>query len=271
MSKPQPYFVVDAFTDRPFAGNPAAVVPLESWPADAWLRQVAMEMNLSETAFIVPSAAGYDLRWFTPAVEVDLCGHATLATARVLVELGKLPDGGEVSFSSRSGILKAARRGELLELDFPVKPETPAEPPPGLVESLGLVDSRSSVPRYVGKNKFDFLLELETAEAVRAIKPDFKRLAGVECRGIIITARGDDGRHDFISRFFAPQAGIDEDPVTGSAHCCLADFWSKRLGKTKFAAYQASRRGGELEVELCGERVLLRGRAVLTARGELLC
>ena len=230
------YFIVDAFTSRPFAGNPAAVVPLEAWPDAAWLQDVAMEMNLSETAYVVRNQGGYDLRWFTPKIEVDLCGHATLATAKVLAHLGQLPSGSTVEFSTRSGVLKASRDDNKFQLDFPVIPEERAAPPPGLIESLGIQ------PCYVGRSKFDFLLEVESESIVRNLRPDFKALASVKCRGVTVTARSGDPSFDFVSRFFAPAAGIDEDPVTGSAHCCLASFWSTRLGKTRMTGYQASAR-----------------------------
>ncbi|MFO0879406.1 MAG: PhzF family phenazine biosynthesis protein [Gemmataceae bacterium] len=262
-SEPIRYFIIDAFTERPFAGNPAAVVLLSRWPRDGWLGQVAAEMNLSETAFLVPSATGYDLRWFTPTVEVDLCGHATLASTRALLELGQVAPGGEVRFATRSGTLTARVTATEIELNFPVKREQPAEPPAGLIEALGLV------PRYVGRNAFDYLVEAESEAVVRSLTPDFGRLSAVACRGIIVTARSDDPAYDFVSRFFAPAAGVNEDPVTGSAHCALAAFWAPRLGKTQFRAYQASRRGGVLRVELAGERVLLGGQAVIVARGEL--
>ncbi|HKD35145.1 MAG TPA: PhzF family phenazine biosynthesis protein [Pirellulales bacterium] len=257
------YFIVDAFTDRPFAGNPAAVVPLDRWHDDRWLQNVAMEMNLSETAFFVPDGDGFHLRWFTPKVEVDLCGHATLATAKIIGHLGLVVDGREICFNSRSGKLTARRDGDRIELDFPVNPETKADPPPGLIESLA-VD-----PRYVGKSRFDYLVEVESAAVVRRIAPDFKRLASVSARGVIVTACSDDPRFDFVSRFFAPAAGIDEDPVTGSAHCCLADFWGRRLNKQKMVGYQASSRGGIVHVELRGDRVLLGGGAVIVAEGRL--
>jgi PhzF family phenazine biosynthesis protein len=264
MPQPLRYFVVDAFTDRPFAGNPAAVVPLDSWPNDAWLQNVAMEMNLSETAYLVPNATGYDLRWFTPKVEVDLCGHATLASALVLSHLGKLPAGSEAAFSTRSGILRATRQPGQYQLDFPIKAAEATKPPTGLIESLG------ARARYVGRNKFDYLVEVESDAVVRSLSPDFKRLATIECRGLIVTARSDDPKFDFVSRFFAPAAGIDEDPVTGSAHCCLADYWGRLLHKTKLVGYQASSRGGVVHVEVQGDRVLLGGEGVIVAQGELL-
>lgn len=258
------YFVVDAFTNHPFAGNPAAVVPLPAWRDDRWHQSVAMEMNLSETAFFVPDEAGFRLRWFTPKVEVDLCGHATLATAKVISHLGIVDGGRDIVFASRSGELVARAAGERIELDFPIKPEQPAEPPPGLIEALGVA------PRYVGKNAFDYLIEVESEAVLRSMAPDFKRLVAIGCRGIIVTARSDDPSFDFVSRFFAPAAGIDEDPVTGSAHCCLADYWGRRLGKTRMVGYQASSRGGVVHVETRGDRVLLGGQAVIVAEGELL-
>jgi PhzF family phenazine biosynthesis protein len=264
MTTPLRYFMVDAFTSRPFAGNPAAVVPLDHWRDDAWLQNVAMEMNLSETAYLVPNENGFDLRWFTPKVEVDLCGHATLASARVLSHLGKLTDGSEVSFATRSGVLTASRNGERFQLDFPVKKAEPTDAPFGLIESLNVK------PRFVGRNKFDFLVEVESESVLQNLSPDFKRLATVDCRGVIVTATSDNPQYDFVSRFFAPAVGIDEDPVTGSAHCCLADYWGQRLGKNQMVGYQASRRGGVVHVELRGDRVILGGEAVIVAQGELL-
>jgi PhzF family phenazine biosynthesis protein len=259
-----PVFIVDTFTSQPFAGNPAAVVPLETWRDDAWLQNVAMEMNLSETAFLVANPQGYDLRWFTPKVEVDLCGHATLASAAVLSHLGKLTPGSAISFSTHSGVLMASRNGERYELDFPVTAADAAIAPAGLIESLNIE------PKQVGRNRFDYLVELESESAVRSVAPDFKQLATVTCRGVIVTARSDDPQFDFVSRFFAPAVGIDEDPVTGSAHCSLADYWGPRLGKTKMIGYQASQRGGIVYVELRGNRVILGGDAVIFAAGTLM-
>lgn len=263
-AKPQlRYFVVDAFTNQAFAGNPAAVVPLDEWRDDPWLQNVAMEMNLAETAYLVPNATGYDLRWFTPKVEVDLCGHATLASAIVLTHVGKLADDSDVSFSTRSGVLRAERSGSRFELDFPIHPEEACDSPKSLVESLKVT------PRYVGRNKFDYLVEVESEGVLRAIAPDCKLLVTVKCRGVIVTARSDDQQYDFVSRYFAPAVGVDEDPVTGSAHCCLADFWAKRLNKTKMVGYQASARGGTVHVEVRGERVMLGGEGVIFAEGKL--
>lgn len=258
-----PLFHVDAFTDRPFAGNPAAVCLLRSWKADDWLRGVAREMNLSETAFLVQQAEHFELRWFTPKVEVDLCGHATLASAHILWQQ-KLAHQQEIRFTTRSGNLHATRQGDDIVLDFPLKPEEPAQLPPGLDKALGVT------PRYVGKNQFDYLVEVESEAVLRSMAPDFKLLASVPARGIIVTCRSATPRFDFVSRFFAPASGVDEDPVTGSAHCCLGDFWRKRLGKTEFVAFQASDRGGVVRVKVTNERALLGGKAVTIAQGELL-
>ena len=261
---PLPIVQVDAFTSKPFAGNPAAVCVLPEARDAAWMQHVAREMNLAETAFLRRRDDGFELRWFTPAIEVDLCGHATLASAHVLWETGRLPATDTARFHTRSGLLTAERRGDWIELDFPVTPEEPAEAPPGLVEGLGIA------PKYIGKSRFDYLVELDSEEAVRNLKPDFGRLKGISARGIIATSRSASPDCDFVSRFFAPAAGIDEDPVTGSAHCCLAPFWSRRLGKDRFIAHQVSERGGVLRVELAGDRVRLGGQAVTVLRGELL-
>jgi PhzF family phenazine biosynthesis protein len=255
-------FHVDAFTDRPFAGNPAAVCLLRSWKDERWLQAVARDMNLSETAFLVKQPDHFDLRWFTPAVEVDLCGHATLASAHILWQQGQA-DGPEIRFSTRSGILKALRRADLIELDFPLKPEEKTEAPSGLLEALG------ASALYVGRNQFDYLVEVESEAVLRGLAPDFKRLASVPVRGTIVTSRAADPRFDFVSRFFAPTAGIDEDPVTGSAHCCLGEYWRKRLNKSEFVAFQASARGGVVKVRVTKDRVFLGGKAVTVAKGEL--
>jgi PhzF family phenazine biosynthesis protein len=255
---------VDAFTSRPFAGNPAAVCILPKAPEEQWMRDVAREMNLSETSFLVPQDEGYNLRWFTPAVEVDLCGHATLAAAHVLWEEGHLPAGAQARFHTRSGWLLAERRGDWIEMDFPAKMEAAADPPADLAAALGLT------PIYVGRNQFDYLVEVESAAALRGAHPDHGVLRKLPVRGIIVTARSDTPEFDFISRFFAPGSGIDEDPVTGSAHTCLGPYWSKRLGKTEFVAYQASARGGVVRARCSGDRVFLGGQAVTVLRGELM-
>jgi PhzF family phenazine biosynthesis protein len=254
---------VDAFTRKAFGGNPAAVCVLSQAPPESWMRDVAREMNLSETAFLVPQDGGYNLRWFTPAVEVDLCGHATLASSHVLWEDGHLPANAQARFHTRSGLLLAERRGDWIEMDMPAKAEQAAEPPAHLVEALDIQ------PVYVGRNQFDYIVEADSAAAVRGLKPDFGMLRKIGVRGVIVTARCDTPEFDFISRFFAPGSGIDEDPVTGSAHVCLGPYWSKRLGKTEFMAYQASPRGGVVKVRCEGDRVHLGGQAVTVLRGEL--
>ncbi|HEX4633946.1 MAG TPA: PhzF family phenazine biosynthesis protein [Gemmatimonadales bacterium] len=254
---------VDAFTDRAFAGNPAAVCLLER-PADTgWMQNVAREMNLSETAFLSPRAEGYDLRWFTPGAEVDLCGHATLATAHVLWTEGLLAPQLTARFHTRSGVLTADRRGEWIELDFPSQAVAPHEPPPGLLAALGVR------PQYVGKNKTDFLIEAASEQDVRALTPDFGKFKGLPIRGVIVTSRSATSGVDFISRFFAPGVGVDEDPVTGSAHCALAPHWAARLSKDEMIGYQASARGGTVRVKLAGDRVKLGGQAVTVLKGEL--
>ncbi len=258
-----PLVLVDAFSDRPFAGNPAVVVLLPAWPGDHWLQQVAAEMKQSETAFLVAGGGAFELRWFTPLVEVDLCGHATLASAFVLWHLGKARADAPIAFSTRSGTLKAARRGQTIELDFPLEAQIETPAPRGLAQALGIT------PKYVGKSRFDYLVEVESEAVLRGMAPDFRQLAAVHSRGVIVTARSQREPFDFISRFFAPAAGVDEDPVTGSAHCTLAHFWRERLGKSEFQAYQASARGGVVGVSIRGDRVLLGGTAVIIAQGEL--
>jgi len=254
---------VDAFTSQPFAGNPAAVCVLSSEPAEPWMRDVAREMNLAETAFLVPQADGYNLRWFTPAVEVALCGHATVASAHVLWEDGHLPPAVQARFHTRSGLLTADRRGDWIELDFPATLAAPCEPPPGLLGALG------AQAKFVGKSKFDYLVEVESEEQLRALAPDHTRLRQLPVRGVIVTARSSTPKFDFVSRFFAPGSGIDEDPVTGSAHCALGPYWSAKLGNAELTAFQASARGGVVRVRVQGDRVLLGGQAVTVLRGEL--
>jgi PhzF family phenazine biosynthesis protein len=255
---------VDAFTNRPFAGNPAAVCILPRAAAPAWMLDVAREMNLAETAFLVKQRDGYDLRWFTPAVEVDLCGHATLASAHVLWEEGHLKPGEQARFHTKSGLLTADRRDGLIELDFPATPATPAPAPPGLSEALG------AKPQFVGRSPFDFLVEVDSETTVRTLAPNLSAVAEIQARGVIVTSRGDGTRkYDFVSRFFAPRSGVPEDPVTGSAHCALTPYWSEKLGKKELVAYQASPRGGELRLRLVGDRVKIGGQAVTVLRGEL--
>jgi PhzF family phenazine biosynthesis protein len=254
---------VDAFAERPFTGNPAAVCVMSSPADEGWMQSVAMEMNLSETAFLHPEADGWRLRWFTPAAEVALCGHATLATAHVLWETGALAADEEARFHTRSGLLTCRRDGDFVWMDFPAKPEDAAPSIVGLAEALGVT------PVYVGRSHFDVLVEVATEAEVRALQPDIGALKRVQARGVIVTARADGGEHDFVSRFFAPAVGVDEDPVTGSAHCVLAPYWAKKLGRSELAGYQASRRGGTVRVRSVGDRVHLGGRAVTILRGEL--
>ena len=255
---------VDAFTDTPFTGNPAAVCLLPAPRDERWMQSVAREMNLSETAFLVRAADGYDLRWFTPSVEVALCGHATLASAHVLWEEGHLPSSRQARFHTRSGRLTGDRAGDWIELDFPAKREEAAPAPAGLAEALGVT------PKYVGKNQFDYLVEIDGEAAVRRLTPNHTALAALPVRGVIVTSRADSADYDFVSRFFAPGSGIPEDPVTGSAHCALGPYWQSRLGKSDFLAYQASPRGGVVRVRVLGDRVKLGGKAVTVLRGELL-
>ena len=255
---------VDAFTNRPFAGNPAGVCILPKAAEPAWMLDVAREMNLAETAFLVPQADGYDLRWFTPTVEVDLCGHATLASAHVLWEGGHLQNSAQARFHTKSGLLTADQRDGLIELDFPATPVSPTPPPAGLVDAIG------AKARFVGRSKFDYLVEIESESLVRRLDPDMTAIARVQARGVIVTSRADaKSKYDFVSRFFAPQSGVPEDPVTGSAHCALAPYWSAKLGKQELIAYQASARGGELRLRIEGERVKIGGQAVTVLRGEL--
>ena len=265
---PIPLYQVDAFTNQPFKGNPAGVCLLDKPAGDTWMQALAAEMNLSETAFLLPEDGGYRLRWFTPAVEVELCGHATLASAHVLWEAGNLPPRQEARFFTHSGLLTArqsSREGEKwIELNFPAKNLQAAEAPPGLVESLGVH------PLFIGRNQFDYLVEVENEGAVRNLRPDIPKLKQIDARGVIVTSRSAQPGVDFVSRFFAPRVGVNEDPVTGSAHCCLAPFWSARLGKIKLRAHQVSARGGVLQVEMDGERVRIAGQAVTVFKAELI-
>lgn len=262
----QRIFQVDAFTQDPFAGNPAGVCLLEAPHSEDWMQRVAAEMNLSETAFVRRRSDGdYDLQWFTPAVEVDLCGHATLATTHILRQTGALSDGETARFHSKSGLLTARAAGARIELDFPATPPVESELPDGLLEALG-IDSAA----WVGRPRFDYLVELDSDRAVRELTPAFLELHGLGVRGVIVTAPSAEPDFDFISRFFAPGAGINEDPVTGSAHCALAPYWAAKLGKTSLVGYQASERGGIVEMTLAENRVRLRGSAVTVLEGTLL-
>ena len=258
-----PLFQVDAFSAKPFAGNPAAICLLEE-PADpAWMQSVAVEMNLSETAFLYPEAGDYQLRWFTPKFEVDLCGHATLASAHVLYETGRVDSEAEIRFHTRSGVLKAARRDQFIELHFPITAATECPADPGLLEALGVSAS------FVGRNDYDTLVEVDSEQTLRSLRPDFRALGEIDVRGVIVTARGASGEFDFVSRFFAPAAGVDEDPVTGSAHCTLVAHWNRRLGERPFVAFQASPRGGVVHVRSESDRAILGGHAVTVLKGEV--
>ncbi|MCY1401920.1 putative isomerase YddE [compost metagenome] len=251
---------VDAFTDRPFSGNPAIVYRLDSWLSDELMQNIAAEHNLAETSFVVREAEGWRIRWFTPKVEMPLCGHATLATAHVLFEVFGEP-GDEIEFASLSGPLRVIREAGMLALDFPA-----------LVPSA--VGSTMELERALGVTPIDvlgadkLLVLLESEQAVRNCTPDFAALARLPWQGVIITAPGDS--HDFVSRFFAPAIGIDEDPVTGSAHCSLIPYWAQRLSKSQLRAYQCSARGGELQCRLAGDRVIIAGPSVLVANGTLM-
>jgi PhzF family phenazine biosynthesis protein len=262
-----PISIVDAFTDRPFAGNPAAVCVLPAWPSDEWLQLVGREMNLSETAFLVQREGNeFELRWFTPKVEVALCGHATLASAHALWESGATRDNTVKFVTRKSGVLVAVRLDDgQIELNFPPKPASLCAEPDGLLPALG------AKAVALGRNEFDYLVEVANETEVRSLSPDFAKLLATDCRGVIVTAKSDDPRFDFVSRFFAPKAGINEDPVTGSAHCCLAEWWGEKLGKSEMVGYQASERGGIVRVlrDRAQGRVKLIGRAVTVTTGNL--
>jgi predicted PhzF superfamily epimerase YddE/YHI9 len=256
-----PIYQVDAFTDSLFGGNPAAVCPLEAWLPEKTMQAIAAENNLAETAFFVREGRDYALRWFTPTVEVDLCGHATLAAGYIVFRFIE-PERDSVSFRTmNAGALVVSRRGDMLALDFPARPAVPVEPPPGLVVALG------GVPREVLRAR-DHLVVYGSAAEVAALDPDLAALAKVDCWAAIVTAPGESGI-DFVSRFFAPAQGVPEDPVTGSSHCTLVPYWARRLGKTKLEARQLSRRGGALSCALDGDRVSIAGRAVLYLEGQI--
>jgi predicted PhzF superfamily epimerase YddE/YHI9 len=256
-------YLVDAFTSRPFAGNPAAVCLLSEPASPAWMLAIAAEMKHSETAFLTPTQQGFDLRWFTPLKEVRLCGHATLASAHALWESGRLEHGQPACFDTLSGRLTAIQCGDWIEMDFPVRPQQPASLPEGLVGVLG------AAPRYTGSNGQTYLLELESEQAVRGLQPDLRRLLELPVKAVIVTAPCASPAYDFVSRFFYPAGGIPEDPVTGTAHCYLAPYWAGRLGKSEMLAYQVSARGGEVRLRLAGERVILGGQAVTVMEGQL--
>jgi PhzF family phenazine biosynthesis protein len=260
-------YQVDAFTTEPFKGNPAGVCLLDKAVPDDWMRSLAMEMNLSETAFLLPQGDAYSLRWFTPRKEVRLCGHATLASAHTLWEAGVVNQNEKISFDTLSGRLVARRDNDWIELDFPVRPTTPCDPRPDINAALGVEPVATAIsPSEMGDY---LLLELASDADVRNLTPDFTQLETCQARAVIVTSRSDDPAYDFVSRFFAPWLGINEDPVTGSAHCYLAPYWAGKLGKNDFMAYQASARGGVMGCRWKGERVFLRGQAVTVFKAEL--
>jgi PhzF family phenazine biosynthesis protein len=265
---PLDIIVVDAFTDRPFGGNPAAVCILPQAMPDAWMQSVAAEMKHAETAFVSPGNGRWDLRWFTPTTEVELCGHATLAAAHTLWESGRVAATTAIDFVTQSGVLtcraSSAPDGERrILMDFPADPPAQQPLPTTLAESIG------AAVRWSGKGRFDWLLELSDAATVRELEPDLNSIAALSARGVIVTARSADPGFDFVSRFFAPGVGVPEDPVTGSAHCCLAPFWSERLGRDQLVGRQVSGRGGEVGVRLLADRVELSGTAVTILHGRL--
>jgi len=261
---PIPIYQVDAFvSEAQFSGNPAGVCILPTERDEIWMQNVASEMNLSETAFLVGNGNEYRLRWFTPSVEVDLCGHATLASAHILWEAGHIAAGTQARFMSKSGLLTADRKGDLIEMNFPALVECPTHLPPEILEALG------TTATYTGKNKLDYVVEVESESVVRGLKPDFDLLSKVGVRGVIVTSRSTTEGFDFISRFFAPGAGINEDPVTGSSHSCLGPYWQSRLGRDSLVGYQASPRGGVVSVRMEGERVVLGGKARTFFKGEM--
>jgi PhzF family phenazine biosynthesis protein len=258
-----PLWQIDAFADRPFSGNPAAVCLLSEPVPDTWMQQVAAEMNLAETAFLLREDDGFGLRWFTPTVEVDLCGHATLASAHFLWSDGHLKPKAEARFQTRSGLLTARERDGWITLDFPSTPAVLGYPPHGVEEALGCAPVRT------GRSVYDFVVEVEDEAAVRAIHPDLRTINEWPARGVIVTARATTPGVDFVSRFFAPASGVPEDPVTGSAHCTLGPWWAAQLGRDDLIGYQASARGGTVRVEVRGDRVRLGGQAVTVFRGTL--
>ncbi len=262
-----PIYVADAFTDQAFRGNPAGVCILEQPKSDEWMQSVAAEMKHAETAFLRRQADHWLLRWFTPTVEVDLCGHATLASSYVLYSTGRASKQNQIAFETNSGKLTARAEGNLIVLDFPSEPvhyKASEGESVEVAEALGL----KTMPEFVGRNRMDWLVQTTSADEVRSLSPDMARVQALGHRGVIVTSA--DTETDFISRFFAPQSGVDEDPVTGSAHCCLAPFWAERLGREDLTGYQASPRGGKVRVRVNGDRVELMGNAVMVLEGRLL-
>lgn len=256
-------YQVDSFTSEKFKGNPAGVCLLESPVEEEWMQNIAMEMNLSETAFLFPNGDQFDLRWFTPKIEVDLCGHATLASAHILWEEKILSPDQTAKFQTKTGLLKAEKKGNFIEMDFPVTPILEDENPKGLAKALGTDFI------FSGKNRYDFLVEVDSEETLFNLNPDMNLLREIPCRGFIVTAISDNEPFDFVCRFFAPGAGIDEDPVTGSAYCTLGPYWKSKLDQNSFTAFQASKRGGVVKVEVEKERVKIIGQAITVFRGDL--
>ncbi|MCA8993832.1 MAG: PhzF family phenazine biosynthesis protein [Planctomycetaceae bacterium] len=260
-----PIYQVDAFANRPFRGNPAAICLLAEEADPDWMQDVAAEMNLAETAFVRPLQNGFELRWFTPIFEVDLCGHATLAAAHVLWTESIVDLEATITFHTRSGPLTCRRDGRLIELDFPATPPEPVDAAHELLAALGISEAS-----YIGRSPFDKVVVVDSEELVRSLEPDFARLAEFPMRGVIVSAALENSEFDFISRFFAPAAGVNEDPVTGSAHCCLGPYWAQILGKSDMLAFQASKRGGVVQVRVRDDRILLGGEAVTIMKGELI-
>lgn len=256
-------YQVDAFTDKLFKGNSAGVCILDKQISEEMMQSIAMEMNLSETAFLLKQDNGFNLRWFTPESEVDLCGHATLASAHILWEEGYLDQNEQAIFYTKSGVLKAFKDGEYITLDFPLELAQQVNPPDDLIKAF-------NVPfLYAGKNRMDYIIEVENEEVIKALKPDFELLKRVKARGVIVTSASSNPEYDFVSRFFAPRVGINEDPVTGSAHCCLGPYWSNKLKKDSLIAYQASKRGGILKLRILKERIHIGGKAVTFFKTEI--
>ncbi len=256
-------YIVNAFTGGPDSGNPAAVCVLENEIQDRTKQKIAAELNLSETAFLIRRENVFELRWFTPEVEVNLCGHATLASAHVLYTLGIIAETRDAVFLTKSGILSARKKDELIEMNFPLQEAWEVEVPEELLLAI------SALPLYVGRNRFDYIALYDSEGTVRNAIPELGHIKKLNSRGLIITSVSNSGRYDFVSRFFAPSAGINEDPVTGSAHCCLCPFWSHRLGKKELTGYQASQRGGFVYTKLLDRRVLLAGRAIVSGIFEI--
>lgn len=257
------FYIVDSFTSKPFSGNPAAIFLLEKEISDELKQKIANEINLSETAFVLQQDQNFILRWFTPTKEAGLCGHATLAAAHMLWETGVLNKDEEAVFETRSGILKARKNNDLVEMDFPVEAPFEVECPEGLLKAI------DAKPIFVGKNRIDYLAVYESDEFIKKVNPDYGYLKKLDCRGLIISAKSTSDKYDFVSRFFAPNSGIDEDPVTGSAHCCLSPYWSNVFGRKELTGYQASPRGGIVHTKLENDKVVLSGNALTVMKSEI--